>query len=154
MNIEELCIFLVRAKINTYASAKEETILNDGGKELTFEEGKFLYKDRYFGFNSFIGEEFVLFEGKCIWGMNYYGYIVPSEGISAKEVYTFLREALKRVGEKKPFRGPNKYEESSFKYLNNVKGGINRFDGIEKILYEENEVYTLLYHGGLIREET
>lgn len=154
MNIDELRKFLVRAKVNTYASGEEGTILDDGSKELVFEEGKFMYRDRYFGFNPFIGEEVVFCEGKCAWGMNYYGYIIPSEGISPKELYKFLRDALKRTDEKKPFRGPSKYSKNSFKYFNNVEGGIGRFDGIEKILYEGKEVYTLSYHGGFIEIET
>jgi hypothetical protein len=154
MNIEELCKFLVRAKANTYASGKEGTVLSDGSKELIFEEGKFRYKDRYFGENPFIGEEVVFYQGKCVWGMNYFGCIVFSEDVSPKEVYKFLREALKRLGEKKPFRGPDKYEENSFKYSDKVEGDVDRFNGIEKIFYEGIEVYTLSYHGGIVEGET
>lgn len=39
-----------------------------------------------------------------VWGMNYYGQVL-SEIISAKDIYQFLQEALKRVSEDKPFRG-------------------------------------------------
>ena len=154
MDIKELCRFLVNAKINTYASGREGAILKNGSKELVFSEGKFLYRDRYFGFNPFIGEEVVFCEGKCLWGMNYYGYTIPSEGVSSKEIYTFLRDALKRIEEEKPFRGPEKYEENSFKYLKNVEGDVGSFSGIEKILYKGKEVYRLLYHGGFARGET
>jgi len=51
--------FLVKAKIATYASEGEasEIVLEDGAKELTFEDGKFKYRDRYYGFNPFVGEE-------------------------------------------------------------------------------------------------
>ena len=152
MDIEELCRFLVKAKINTYASGKEGAILMDGSKELVFSEGKFLYRDRYFGFNPFIGEEIVFYEGRCIWGMSYYGYAVPSENTSLKEIYTFLREALKKVSEEKPFRGPKKYERRPFKYVNNVEGDVSKFNGTEKIFYKDKEIYKLLYHGGCIRD--
>jgi len=154
MDIGELCRFIAKAKINTYASGREGATLIDGSKELTFEEGKFLYRDRYFGFNPFIGGEVVFYEGKCIWGMNYCGYIVPSEDISLKEVYAFLRESLKRVEEEKPFRGPKKYEKNPFKYANSVQGNISMFNGIEKIFYKGKEVYRLLYHGGFTKNET
>jgi len=154
IDIRELCRFLVKAKINTYASGREGAILSDGSKELIFSEGKFLYRDRYFGFDPFIGEEVVSCKGKCTWGMNYYGFTIPLEGIFSKEVYAFLREALKRIKEGKPFRGPEKYEENSFKYVNSVEGNISMFNGTEKIFYKEKEVYRLLYHGGFARGET
>jgi len=153
MDTKELCKFLVKAKVNTYAGGREGTILTDGSKELTFEEGKIVYKDRYFGFNPFIGEEVVFYEGRCIWGMNYYGCIIPSEDISAKELYAFLREALKRVREEKPFRGPEEYEENCFKYVNNVEGDVSRFNGTEKIFHKKKEIYKLLYHGGYAEGE-
>ena len=57
----ELSKFLVKAKIATYASEGEanERVLEDGAKELTFEDGKLKYRDRYYGFNPFVGEEIV-----------------------------------------------------------------------------------------------
>jgi len=152
MDTEELCRFLVKAKINTYASGKEGAILRDGSKELVFREGKFLYRDKYFGSNPFTGEEVVSCKGKCVWSMNYYGYIIPSEDVSLKEVYTFLRKASKRVEEEKPFRGPEKYERHPFKYVNKVEGDVSKFNGTEKIFYKEKEIYRLLYHGGYIRD--
>jgi len=144
MDITELCGFLVKAKIDTYASGREAAILRDGSKELTFSEGKFLYKDRHFGFDPFIGEETVFHEGICIWGMNYYGLASPSKDFSLKDVYAFLREALKRVSEQKPFRGPEKYERQPFKYVNNVEGDVNMFSGTEKIFYREKR-FTVCY---------
>jgi hypothetical protein len=153
MDILELCKFLVKAKINTYASGKEGNILTDESKELTFEEGEFVYRDRYYGFNPFIGEEVVFRKGKCTWGMNYYGYTILLENISQKEVYEFLRKALKMVREEKPFRGPDEYEENSFKYVNNVEGDVSRFNGTERIFYNGKEIYRLLYLGGYIKGE-
>jgi len=153
-DVEELRRFLVKAKINAYASGREAAVLKDVCKELIFSEGKFLYRDRYFGFNSFIGEEVVFCEEECIWGMNYYGYTIPLEGISSKEVYAFLREALKRANEGKPFRGPEKYEENFFRYVNNVEGDMRMFKGSEEIFYRGKEVYRLLYHGGSASGET
>jgi len=64
----ELSKFLVKAKISTYASEGEanEIVLEDGAKELTFEDGEFKYRDRYYGFNPFVGEEIVWKNGKII----------------------------------------------------------------------------------------
>lgn len=46
----ELGKFLIKAKIATYPSVGEvyEMALEDGAKELTFEDGKFKYRDRYY----------------------------------------------------------------------------------------------------------
>jgi hypothetical protein len=41
--------------------------------------------------------------------MNYYGYTILSKNVSLKDLYAFLREALKRVDEETPFRGPEKW---------------------------------------------
>jgi hypothetical protein len=153
MDITELCGFLVKAKIDTYAGGREAAILRDGSKELTLCEGKFLYRDRYFGFNPFIGEETVFYEGMCIWGMNYYGLALPSKDVPLKDVYAFLREVLRRVSEQKPFRGPEKYERKPFKYVNNVDGDVTVFSGTEKIFHKGKEIYMLLYHGGCAKGE-
>lgn len=112
MKLEE---FLVKAKLNTYANSGEgdEKKLEDGSRELVYEEVEYKYRDRYFGFNPFIGEEVVWKEGIVIWAMNYYGAIL-SNNISAKEVYEFLKKAMQQVKEGRPFRGPSKFKEGDF----------------------------------------
>jgi hypothetical protein len=152
MNSNKLNNFLVKAKINAYASngEDEEKILPDGSKEFKFKEGEFKYRDRYFGFNPFIGEEVVFRKGEVIWGMNYYGKII-SENIPPKQIYQFLQEALKKTTEDKPFRGPNSFKKDDFEYINNAKGTFEEFIGQENILYKKQIVYRLNYHGGLIK---
>jgi hypothetical protein len=156
MNIDakELSQFLVKAKVNTYASDTKATILRDGSKELVFSEGRLFYRDRYLGESFFIGQELVFHQDEHLWGMNYYGCAIPTKDFSLRDLYTFLRKALKRVDVKSPFRGPEKYEERFFKYANSVKGDISQFNGAETIFYKEVEVYRLLYHGGFISNET
>lgn len=151
MGINQLNKFLVKAKINTYASSGEsgEKILPDGSKEFEFKEGKFKYRDRYFGFNPFIGEEIVWQNEKVVWGMNYYGEVV-SAIIPVKEIYQFLQEALKRIPEDKPFRGPDDFKIDDFEYVNKNKVTVSRFEGEEIIFYKKQPVYKLDYHGGLI----
>ena len=151
MDIKQLSKFLVKAKINTYASSGEggEKILPDGGKEFKFKERKFKYRDRYFGFNPFIGEEIVWQNEKMVWGMNYYGKIT-SETIPAKQIYQFLQETLKKITEDKPFRGPDNFKQGDFEYFNKVEGTLEDFKGNEKIFYKEQLVYKLNYNGGLI----
>lgn len=154
MNIKQLSKFLVKAKIDTYASSEEggEKVLPDGSKEFEFRKGKFKYRDRYFGFNSFIGEEIVWQDEKVVWGMNYYGKII-SEIAPAKSVYQFLQEALKKIIEDKPFRGPDNFRGGDFEYINKIKGTVERFEGEEIISYKRKAVYRLVYHGGLVMEK-
>ena len=151
MDIKQLTKFLIKAKINTYASSGErrEKILPDGSKEFEFEEKKNKYRDRYVGYNPFIGEEIVWQNEKVIWGMNYYGEIV-SEIIPAKKIYHFLQESLKRITDDKPFRGPDNFKKDGFKYVNKVKGTVERFEGQETIFYKKQLVYKLSYYGGVI----
>ncbi len=143
--------FLVQAKTATYASEDKanETVLEDGAKELIFEGNGFRYRDRYYGFNPFFGEEIVWQNYKIVWSMNYFGKI-SSDLIPEKKVYIFLREAMRQVEEDRPFRGPHKFKSGNFEYLDESKGNIHSFTGIERIFYNGEEIYRLYYHGGSV----
>ena len=143
--------FLILAKTNTYASNGEggEEVLSDRSKELEFEEKGFKYRDRYFGSNPFIGEEIVWSGEDRIWGMNYYG-AVSSEEVSEEEIYEFLKKAMRRVSEKRPFRGPDNFKEGDFEYIDKSNGDIKMFSGVEKIFFKGKEIYRLYYHGGCL----
>ena len=154
MDIKQLSKFLVKAKINTYASSGEggEKPLSDGNKEFEFREKEFKYRDRYFGFNPFVGEEIVWQNEKVVWGMNYYGKAI-SKSIPPKQIYQFLQEALKKIPKDKPFRGPRRFKKDNFQYLSKIKGTLEKFEGEEKISYKGKLVYGLVYHGGIILEK-
>jgi len=154
MVINQLNKFLVKAKINTYASSGEggEKLLSDGSKEFEFKEKEFKYRDRYFGFNPFVGQEIVFQNRKIIWGMNYYGRVI-SKSIPPKQIYQFLQESLKKIPKDKPFRGPQKFKEDGFQYSNKIKGNVKKFEGEEKIFYQRRLVYSLIYHGGIVLEK-
>lgn len=145
--------FIVNAKINSYATIGEggEKKLEDGSKELVFEENPYKYRDRYFGFSPFVGEEVVWKNHKPIWGMNYYGKII-SNSIQVDKIYLFLQKALRLVKIKKPFRGPDNFTDGEFSYESKSKGNIEQFQGVESIYYRGTEVFRLYYHGGLIKK--
>jgi len=147
----ELNEFLVKAKINTYASSGEggEKILEDGGKELNYETGEWKYRDRYFGFNPFIGEEVVWKNGKAAWGMNYYGGIV-SDKVVARQLYQFLQKAMKLVKMERPFRGPQQFQEDDWSYCDESIGAVDKFNGTETIYFQKEKVYELKYQGGVV----
>ncbi len=148
MGLEE---FLVTAKKNTYVSNGEggERKLEDGSRELVYEEGEFRYKDRYLGFDPFVGEEIVWRKGKVVWAMNYYGAVSPSN-VLAEKVYKFLKKAMAQVEKTRPFRGPNEFLEGQWKYIDKSDGSVNSFEGIERIYFQDEKVYELKYHGGKI----
>jgi hypothetical protein len=151
----ELKQFLVKAKMKAYASGGEgkETILVDGGREMTFEENGFRYRDRYFGFNPFIGEEVVWQGNQLVWAMNYYGKVF-NPLVREKAVYQFLQKALTQLKEERPYRGAPYFKEQDFEYKNANQGTLESFMGLEKIFYKGEEVYRLDYHGGVIKSAT
>ena len=143
--------FLVKAKISGYASGGGggESILADGCKELTFQQDDFQYRDRYFGWNPFCGEEVIWQAGQVIWMMNYYGAVL-TEFVPAGQVYSFLQKAMNQVTEDRPFRGPRSLKEADLEYQDESQGTLERFTGAERILYRGQEIYRLDYHGGLV----
>jgi len=140
----ELSQFLVNAKTSTCASDGEanEQKNPDGSLELTYSEGEFSYRDRYFGLDPFVGQEIVFQDGKAIWSMNYYGHTVDKK-YSTEQVYVFLQKAMRQVTLERPFRGPNTYEEGNFMYNDESSGTLESFSGVERILFNGHKVYQL-----------
>jgi hypothetical protein len=145
MEIED---FLVQAKRRTYGSSTSEPKqLDDSSKEYLVEIEEYVYRDRHFGGNPFIGEEVVYREGTPVWSMNYYGKATQRD---SNEVFSFLVKALGKVEKKKPYRGPEKYAEGPWLYRYLSRGNVNSFWGEEEILYDGIKVYWLRFHGGEI----
>mgnify|MGYP001058510555 CR=1 FL=1 len=103
----ELAQFLVKAKLAGYASqeAVNEKILDDGSHELTVN-----------------GEEVVFHGGKVTWAMNYYVEIL-NDAVPAKQIYGFLQQAMRQVGEDRPFRGPNRFQQGDLEYKEDPLSG-------------------------------
>ena len=150
MNQAELSRFLIKAKKATYASGEEGRTLIDGSRELVYDEGSLFYRDRYFGFNPFSGEEVVFEDDEAVWVMNYHGGMT-SNRTSPGGVYKFLRVALGGVEEQTPFRGPESFSVGNFSYASCTKGDLSSFTGKETIFYIGEGVYTLVFHGGFVK---
>lgn len=148
----ELSEFIVKAKVNTYANsgAEGELLGNDGSKELIFREEPWLYRDRYFGTHTFVGEEVISKDGKAAWVMNYYGQTL-SDTIDPRKLYDFLQVALRQVTSDRPYRGPEEFTQNDLRYQNQSRGSVESFSGTETIQYQNTKVYELSYHGGLVR---
>lgn len=148
----ELAAFLAQAKISACACQDQGgyRILEDESREFVYAQGDLSYRDRYFGFSAFAGEEVVFCKGKPLWVMNYCGELAGAD-VPGDEVYGFLGKALAELSDTVPFRGPKLFSEDRYVYLNHVEGELGRFKGEEFILLDGKKVYRLYYCGGFLR---
>ena len=151
INLQNLKESLVKAKKSTYASGdvSKKVVGSDKSTTLIFEDGDFKYHDNYFGGEPYGGREVVFFKGEPIYMMVYYG-LVSEEITDFRGVYRILQKALSLIPEDKPYRGPKKYIEGDYSYLNNFIGEIDNFSGEESISYKGKEIYKARYIGGLV----
>lgn len=154
--LNKLHQFLIEAKTQTYSNENAPRIeaSRAGSKDYQYENGEYIYHDTYFGGIRFIGEEVVYKKGeeKPFWGMNYYG-VTLDETLSEEAVDKALRPALMLVGKDDvlPLRGPKIFINGEYRYTFNVIGDLDSFMGEEIISKNENKIYILKCHGGLIK---
>jgi len=156
MKIEEMELnhFIVRAKKVTYASGGDEYAVTPALKnthQLEYLDGNLLYRDIYYGGLHFIGMETVFHEDLPIWGMSYYGSVLPnSSDQQISGMPSILKAALRAVPLKAPFRGPPSYQEPPYSYQNEIVGEISCFHGTETISFSDQVIYRLFYSGGKV----
>lgn len=148
---EELNAFVVRAKSATYVGGRGQV---DPGRtashDLEYREGTLVYRDSYFGGTQFLGQETVHADGRPIWGMNYYGYLLAGS-ISAFTAGETIKASLTALYGEGRFLGGFRYETEGLVYVDETEGDVERFRGVEHILGTGGErVYELHYHGGRI----
>jgi len=152
---EKLAQFLVKAKIVTYASGSDEFIVTPtlaDSHQLEYAEDNLLYRDIYYGGSHFIGMETVFQEEQPLWGMSYYGGVLPgSSETQINRMPPFLKAALREVPITSPYRGPASFKEGDFAYENEIHGEIVNFYGIETISLMQQPIYQLHYCGGMIK---
>ena len=143
----ELAAFLIRAKQKTYAGHGCETEPSrPASHDLHYSESDYLYIDTYLGGERFSGEEAVWKSGVPVYAMNYSGR-VTGEGFSGD----FLKAALRKAPQEKPFRGPAAYSEGDYSYSCRVEGDMRWFQGYEEICCLNSKVYDCYFHGGIVR---
>jgi hypothetical protein len=150
-NVQNLREFLVKAKKATYAAgdSAQKTIGADKSTTLIFEDGDWKYHDNYFGGEPYGGREVVFFQGSPVYIMIYYGWVNDKIPEFA-EVYKTLQQALLLIPADKPYRGPERYENGEYLYVNNFVGEVDNFSGEEIITYNGEEAYRAKYMGGLV----
>ena len=152
----QLPAFLVEAKRRSYAAQGDAASVPPvlaGSKQLEYRAGRFQYRDIYFGMAYFAGQETVSFDDRVIWAMSYAGGVAPAiqDRTDVAAIYAFLRQALLRVPEARPFRGPRVFEAGEFRYEESGEGDVEAFRGTEHIRRRGASVYRLDYCGGAMR---
>lgn len=122
-----------------------------GTKQLEFRYGDYLYRDIYYGMSFFAGQEVVYENDEPHWSMVYAGGIKIHVKEEARTVYAFRRYALRIVSASHPYQGAEEFRDHDFVYRNTHKGGIDRFQGTEKIWRADDELYSLNYSAGIVR---
>ena len=145
----EIIKFVILAKQNTYAAGEDGAGKVPSSRlesmDLFYEKGDFKYLDTFVGDAHFSGEEVVWYQDKPIWAMNYSGRVLDDK------LGNFLKESLLQVSMKAPYRGPEIYRDGKYVYVNLVSGEFDWFQGVEKIYYEDELIYELVYHGGSVK---
>lgn len=158
INLEELQNFIVKAKKNGYASGKEKRRETDGSKTFTFQEGNLHYTDNYDGSYQAFGNEIVRWkreDGQRIWQMSYSGGMHPEhwgdKGLS-HITFEFLKNALRKIDPKSPFRGLDEYKNVNFIYEVGIEGDFQRFSGKEWIISKKLDriIFSQDFAGGLV----
>ena len=153
LDIDDLHRFVVRAKAATYAGdGPSAESCRPGSRDLAYRDGRFAYLDSYFGGTDFIGQETVWLDGRAVWAMNYYGYILDEGKIAASEAGRVIKESLTLLYRHGRFLGGFENETALGLYVDENEGDVSHFRGMERIERKGEKVYELLYHGGLIRD--
>jgi len=145
--------FIVRAKQATYVGGGKKLLpYRLGSKDLQFAEEDWIYHDSYLGESNFIGQEIVYYRLQPVWGMNYFGRILRLDRITSPQAGEMIMKSLSRLYAEGRFLGRFEYAEGDLKYVDNNAGDVSAFRGREWIYRNDELVYELDYHGGLLQE--
>ena len=151
--MDDLVKFILRAKQATYVgSGKKLLPYRLGSHDLQYHEADWAYHDSYVGENDFMGEEIVYYRGKVVWGMNYYGRILQPEKITSAQAGNVIKQSLTKMYQSGRFLGGFINTVDEYMYHDTNEGDPQYFTGKEWIEVDGEIVYSLDYHGGLIRE--
>ncbi len=149
---EDLEHFVVRAKQAAYVGKGQKLLpYRLGSIDLQHVEGDWAYHDSYLGESDFIGQEIVYFRREPVWGMNYFGFILRDDLITAEKAGQVIQESLSRLYAEGRFLGGFSHEVGGYRYSDASDGDVRRFSGRERIFRGNEPVYGLVYHGGLLR---
>ncbi|WP_260260233.1 DUF5680 domain-containing protein [Vibrio intestinalis] len=149
---QELYRFIVEAKANSYIGRAPKSLPSrKGASDIQYQRGSFQYLDSYFGGTDFLGQEVVYFEGEPVWAMNYYGKILRPDIYNGEKSGNAVITALTEIYQSGEFLGDSVIDTNWGRYHDTNKGDVHSFTGYEWIELEQEKVYDLHYHGGLIK---
>jgi hypothetical protein len=76
---------------------------------------------------------------------------VTEDSEDARQIYAFLRKAMRQITPERPYRGPESFREGAFQYANRHTRTLGSFAGVETIERNGCQVYKLHCSGGFIR---
>lgn len=145
--------FIVRAKAATYVGGGAKvTPCRPASHDLQFVDGDWSYLDSYFGGTDFIGQEAVWYASRPVWAMNYSGYILRPELITAAQAGGMIKASLSLMYAENRFLGGFRHNNGDLTYFDTSDGDFSRFTGREWIERAGVKAYELVYHGGRIVE--
>ncbi|MCX4029834.1 hypothetical protein H0A36_15875 [Endozoicomonas sp. SM1973] len=151
MDHDGLVAFLQSAKSTGYQwiGGNEGQPCRDQSRQFLYTEGDYHYRDHYFGYRQFGGEEVVWLNQQPIWQMLYFGHIIQSQ--PCEPVFTFLQEALQQPDANLPLRGPEQLNQAQWQYHLIVEGKLQQFQGVEEVSLDGQLVYQLRLIGGYLK---
>lgn len=150
---ETLNAFIVRAKANTYVGSEQKSLsYRPSAHDLQFHADDFSYLDSYFGGTDFIGQEVVYYQQQPVWAMNYYGRILLPQLIDGAQAGQIIKASLSELYKQGRFLGGFEYSVGDSIYTDTNEGTVASFIGKEWIIRQGQQVYKLVYHGGLIKD--
>ena len=152
LSLPALNIFIVKAKAATYVGdGKKSLSYRPGSLDLQYHDDPFIYLDSYFGGTDFLGQEVVYFHKEPVWVMNYYGYILKPDLITAAQAGQIIKLSLTKLYQQGRFLGGFEYIAGDYTYTDTNQGDFTHFTGQEYISRDSLRVYELVYHGGLVK---
>jgi hypothetical protein len=150
--LNELYAFVVRAKRATYVGSGVKLLpYRLGSHDLQFFEGNWAYHDSYLGESDFIGQEAVYYRRQIVWAMNYFGRILNPGRITSAQAGAMIKTSLTKMYAEERFLGGFEFQDGVCRYVDTSEGDIQFFTGREWISLQDEIVYELVYHGGLIK---
>ncbi|WP_087024670.1 DUF5680 domain-containing protein [Thaumasiovibrio subtropicus] len=149
----ELKHFIVKAKANSYVNNAPKCLPSrQDAHEIQFQEERYQYVDSYFGGTDFLGQEVVYLDGKAVWAMNYYGRIITPSLYDGEQAGKVICQSLSLLYQSGEFLKNFEHTTPWGHYHDSFSGDIRTFTGYEWITLQEEKVYELHYHGGLIKD--
>ena len=128
MNLDDLNVFIVKAKRATYVGGGERAEPSRlGSHDLIFQDSGWLYRDSYFGGTDFLGQEAVWLDGEPVWAMSYYGYVMRPDLIDGERAGATIKAALTAMYAEGRFLGGFDWTGPHGRYLDRSEGDVAHF---------------------------